>query len=104
MISPLVSGRAQASAIRVAQGIFLLWLCTLCLQHPRCWVDTIFSSSHTTNGVLLHDCPKEAVMIIFLLHLIIFNWEQLMIAMHIIHIFKTIYLHVAEAISSTLGG
>lgn len=43
-------------------------------------------------------------MIIFPLHLTIFNWEQLMIAMPKIHIFKTMYLHVADAISSTLGG
>jgi hypothetical protein len=43
-------------------------------------------------------------MIQSLLHLIVFNWEQLMTAIHKIHTLKTIVLHVADTVYSTLGG
>lgn len=56
------------------------------------------------NNVSLSICLEEAVMIPFLLHVIVFSWEQLMIAIHKIHVFKTLFLHVANTIYSTLGG
>lgn len=56
------------------------------------------------NNVSLSTCQEEAIMIPFLLPLIIFNWEQLMIAIYKIHIFKTMFLPVANTICSTLGG
>lgn len=67
-------------------------------------VNSIFSSSHKMNNVSLSICLEEAVMIPFLLHVIVFSWEQLMIAIHKIHVFKTLFLHVANTIYSTLGG
>lgn len=66
-------------------------------------VDYIFfPSSHKISDVSLHSCPKETAVIRFLL--LIFNWEQSIIAIHETHILKTVFLHMADAIYSALGG
>jgi len=72
--------------------------------HLRCWDNFVYSSSHKMKCKFLCICPEEAIMIPFLLHLIVFNWEQSMMAIHKIHIFKTMFLHVANTIYSTGRG
>lgn len=65
-------------------------------RHPRCWDNFVYSSSHKIKCKFLFIGPEEAIRIPFLLHLIVFNWEQSMMAIHKIHIFKTMFLHVAN--------
>lgn len=70
-------------------------------QHQRCWANSIYSSSHKMNHVSLLIFAQKRQLWFHVSSLSVFNWAQLRIT---IHILKTIFLHVADTICSTLGG